>query len=199
MGAFSRLPLAGCFPRFCRDDSCTTQDAPMTNQRSSAGGSEPTVNLKAEIKAAAGHGFRYYVYTLSDTQGVFYVGKGKGARVFQHEQLLPHERNAAKITRLVACDLEPAKAIVAFFRAEDDAYAFERTLIAEGSNLTNATPGRRSSRDSAVERANALLARLSALTGPLADALRARVQELARNPNPVSVLVRPDGSSVWRY
>lgn len=189
----------------------------MTNQRSSAGGDKPAATLKAEIQAAADRGYRFYVYTLSDAQGVFYVGKGQRNRVFQHEKMQSTEQNWKKLTRLA--NGVPNKAILAFFRDECDAYGHERELIAAGADtLTNMQPGQHNRREVAIAHARSMLARLRSLESWRAsisqrnlrwvqetfgslDALyektvNALKQQIAE-PQSTELIVRDDGTYEW--
>jgi len=92
--------------------------------------------------------WKWYVYELVDprTNSVFYVGKGKGERVHQHE------REAAKgicsektnrINEILSFGLEIGKRKIAYFWSEQDAYDYEAEVIAQYGldNLTNAIPG----------------------------------------------------------
>jgi hypothetical protein len=77
---------------------------------------------------------RYYVYELTDAQGVVqYVGKGSGTRLraqIRNFRLLGHE--------------------VARFKRESDAYAYERQRIAEVKPLLNKCAGGNGSRATPV-------------------------------------------------
>lgn len=90
----------------------------------------------------------YYVYELIDprTERVFYVGKGKGARIHAHEL----EARKGRVSR--KCDLirsieddgfSVTKRTVQTFANEQDAYDFEIDLITQYglANLTNINPG----------------------------------------------------------
>jgi hypothetical protein len=92
--------------------------------------------------------WKWYVYELVDprTESVFYVGKGKGDRIHQHE------REAAKgicsektnrINEILSFGFEIGKRKIAYFWSEQDAYDYEAEVIAQYGldNLTNAIPG----------------------------------------------------------
>jgi hypothetical protein len=88
---------------------------------------------------------RWYVYLLCDpdTEQPFYVGKGTGNRIDQHELEVddPKASNPAKqeiIRQILAQDKKVLKKKVAEFDREHDAYVLEVELInLYGSQLTN--------------------------------------------------------------
>lgn len=90
----------------------------------------------------------YYVYELADprTKKVFYVGKGKNARIDDHEYEARQGRQSAKcevIRSIEANGLSVIKRKVETFHDEQEAYDFEAALICQYGidNLTNIAPG----------------------------------------------------------
>lgn len=92
-------------------------------------------------------GNNYYVYTLSDNNGnVFYVGKGKGNRIFNHEFETTYFTDSKinnKIARIRELGEKVVRRIVSFDLTEQQAFAAEYTLIEYlGLNtLTNKVSG----------------------------------------------------------
>jgi len=91
---------------------------------------------------------RWYVYKLVDptTQTAFYVGKGSGKRMYEHEADAARgvcSAKCSKIRQITSAGLEVIKEQVALFWDEQAAYDFETDLIAEFGldNLTNILPG----------------------------------------------------------
>ena len=91
---------------------------------------------------------RWYVYKLVDptTQTAFYVGKGSGKMMFEHEADAARGVCSAKcnkIRQITSSGLEVIRELVALFWDEQAAYDFETDLIAEFGldNLTNILPG----------------------------------------------------------
>lgn len=89
----------------------------------------------------------FYVYTLGRPDGtVFYVGKGHGKRIREHEQQARAGHRSHKcntIRQIWSQGGQVVKTKVAFFECEDAAFTFERELIAYygRENLTNLTDG----------------------------------------------------------
>lgn len=92
----------------------------------------------------------FYVYALADpiTHEVFYIGKGKGRRVFHHERdarLHAERGNLRKNGRLVEIMLsgaEPLRICIAEDLDEASAYDLERRLIDKSrATLTNRQRG----------------------------------------------------------
>ena len=92
---------------------------------------------------------KWYVYLLCDpdTEQPFYVGKGTGNRIDQHEFEAkdPYASNPMKqevIRRILAQGKKVLKRKIAEFDNEHDAYILERELINHyGPQLTNIRPG----------------------------------------------------------
>lgn len=93
---------------------------------------------------------RWYVYALTDPRdgAVFYVGKGTGSRIHQHEKDAANEQTVCskkinKIRELQALNLNVGKETCAVFWDEQAAYDHETDLIEEIGleNLTNVLPG----------------------------------------------------------
>lgn len=102
---------------------------------------ETKQQLLAEISNAAQSGYPFYVYTLADKAGVFYVGKGTKARLFQHQTLPKSDKNTAKLARIRASGQMLTHTIVAYFSGSEDALAHEATLIRDLDGLTNLALG----------------------------------------------------------
>lgn len=92
---------------------------------------------------------QFYVYTLAHPDGkVFYVGKGQGARVSNHEREASTKCRCYKcrtIRKIWQGGQEISKAIVFETEIEDNAFAHEIALIAQHGrgNLCNCTDGGR--------------------------------------------------------
>lgn len=92
----------------------------------------------------AGAGRWFYVYGLVDprTDTIFYIGKGKGNRTWQHADRVRCGRssgNARKdevIAQLHAEGLEPSVKIIAEYDDQADAFEHEIELIAQTPGLS---------------------------------------------------------------
>lgn len=90
--------------------------------------------------------YRFYVYMLLDNEQPFYVGKGKGARVGDHEREARRGRNNAKCAYIRAVwesGGQIGQVIVFETNDEQEALDYERVLISQIGlgNLTNERPG----------------------------------------------------------
>lgn len=104
---------------------------------------------------------RFYVYTLADPHDkIFYVGKGCGPRVFQHEDEARKGcecHKCRKIRKIWRIGGEVRKYIVFETDNEDEAYEHERQLICDIGlkslcNVTEGGRGKRSMTDDDIAR-----------------------------------------------
>lgn len=100
----------------------------------------------------------YYVYELADPRdgSVFYVGKGKGDRKSQHVRDARKGVKGHKCDRIrtiLAAGMEVTERVTHEFDVEDEAYEYERDLIAHYglSKLTNIAAGGREMTSELVE------------------------------------------------
>lgn len=105
----------------------------------------------------------YYVYGLIDprTNQIFYIGKGSGNRVFEHEKESLNSPNSDKlklktISEINALGLDVKKIIINSNLTETEAFAAEAALInafnyVSGAGLTNIVAGRHSAEALSVE------------------------------------------------
>ena len=94
---------------------------------------------------------RFYVYEhiRNDTGAVFYVGKGKGRRMFEHEReskrgdkYVTNAEKRARIDAILSAGLRVTHRVIARYDSEADAFNAERVLIANLPGLTNRSRGR---------------------------------------------------------
>lgn len=173
------------------------------------------LDVRGQIALAARRGYPYYVYTLADSQGVFYVGKGKGARVFQHGRL-GTDMNARKLARIAGCAAAgPRRQVIAFFRDEAAALTCEATHIAEQrDSLTNILPGgiRLTPKERAQFKAWQSLQRVvprdqykppawldKATALMVYDLIVATLEKLVVEPDPTTIQINKDGSISYGY
>ena len=111
----------------------------------------------------------FYVYFLVDPRDdqIFYVGKGKGKRSSAHVKEVATGKcaNGAKMARIVDIQQSGKKVREIIFdceMTESDAFAVERSLIQalRSYGLTNISAGLVSPEESAIQKAQALLAQL---------------------------------------
>ena len=105
----------------------------------------------------------YYVYGLIDprTNQIFYIGKGTGNRVFEHEKESLNSPNSDKlklktISEINALGLDVKKIIINSNLTETEAFAAEAALInvfnnVSGAGLTNIVAGHHSAEALSVE------------------------------------------------
>lgn len=105
----------------------------------------------------------YYVYGLIDprTNQIFYIGKGTGNRVFEHEKESLNSPNSDKlklktISEINALGLDVKKIIINSNLTETEAFAAEAALInafnyVSGARLTNIVAGHHSAEALSVE------------------------------------------------
>ncbi len=106
----------------------------------------------------------YYVYGLIDPRNkrIFYIGKGRGNRVFEHERECLNNANIEKlklqtISEIKNAGFEVEKVIINFNLSEEEAFAAEASLINAfnyigNMNLTNIIAGHHSAEALSVER-----------------------------------------------
>ena len=87
----------------------------------------------------------FYVYTLIDPRDgvVFYVGKGSGRRMHEHNTRSNNEALGTRIHDIIEMGLEPERQKVLWTNSEAEAYKFEFNLIRliGLENLCNVLPG----------------------------------------------------------
>lgn len=107
-------------------------------------------------------GYYVYVYSDPDTKKPFYVGKGKGNRVFSHLSDQSESEKVRKIESIRAKDKEPIIEILAHGLDEETAFKVEAAAIdlIGIENLTNMQRGHESSTYGKIE-ASILEARYS--------------------------------------
>ena len=86
--------------------------------------------------------YKWYVYQLIDPRNntVFYIGKGKGNRIHEHEKEASNgvcSHKCYKINKIRNLGLNIVKQKIAYFNDEAYAYQFEYELISTTPNLTN--------------------------------------------------------------
>jgi hypothetical protein len=114
----------------------------------------PANKLMAEIAGAEARGYPFYVYALADPRDgmPFYIGKGRGRRVYEHEKealrkdgYVTNSEKRARIDAILAEGLRVEHRVLAKCATGDEALEIERATIARWAGLTNRNGGHRAS------------------------------------------------------
>ncbi len=90
------------------------------------------MNDLLKFSNAAAEGLGYYVYCLVDPRNkeIFYIGKGKGNRVFDHEKQVENSAKVARIREIEKAGQQVEKYIIRHsLETEQAAFAVEAALI----------------------------------------------------------------------
>lgn len=119
-----------------------------------------------------------YVYALVDPRdsAVFYVGKGKGRRMFEHERearrgdkYVTNPEKRARIDAILSAGLRVTHQVVAQFGSEEAAFNAERELIASLPGLTNRSRGRKGASSRELSPETNLVSAMQTLNEAFAD------------------------------
>ena len=85
----------------------------------------------------------FYVYVYYDPRNFqpFYIGEGKGKRLFSHESDPQDTRKTATIRSIKAAGLEPTIRVIAKGLTKEEARLVEKTLLWSTRGLTNTASG----------------------------------------------------------
>lgn len=185
------------------------QSAEQRARNSLAAGSIPAPGAIAspdEIRQAAQAGYPFYVYCLADQDGVFYIGKGQKARIFQHGKR-SDTVNGEKLRRINRA-ASVQRHVLAYFSCERASLAFEAELIAQDSSLTNIASGGapQDPRERASAIAEGMLKRLGDRSRYqqrawwLYDRIRAELKREVEHPTPRAIVFGPaQGQVTYEY
>lgn len=169
-----------------------------------------------------------YCYSLASPDGkVFYVGKGRGKRMFAHEKQARLGGLGAKCDRIreiLADGGDVAYAVLGQFETDEAAFAAEKQWIGHFPNLTNATCGGGGTPISAKERirlkAIQMLNRLRPMNEWIASMTKEHYEMLCKvngspqafyedlvasikrdilEPTPTEICVGPDGAVSYSW
>jgi len=103
-----------------------------------------------------------YVYALSDpiTEEVFYIGKGRGRRMYQHEREAINGELGSKcdrIRRILELGLSVQYSILGEYETDQEAFKEEKRFIAQYDGLTNIMSGGGGIRVSPADKAQSIL------------------------------------------
>src|SRR5690554_2552726 len=98
---------------------------------------------KFSPKVVEAIGFYVYLYIDPRNEQVFYIGKGRGNRVFSHLRVKDDSEKARIISELHKLNIKPQIELLKYGLSEEEALLVEATAIdlINIANLTNAARG----------------------------------------------------------
>ena len=121
-----------------------------------------------------------YVYALVDPRdsAVFYIGKGKGRRMYEHEReaargdkYVTNPEKRARIDAILSAGLRVTHRVIEQYGSEADAFNAESELIASLPGLTNRNRGRKGTSSRELSPEAKLASAVQTLTAAFSDTL----------------------------